>query len=78
MSEFCYKTIDNTGAIASVMVLSSPSIDPTCIPIERAEFDMLSVAAAPPPPFDWKGEYAKAKTESERIDVLARRLGLKE
>jgi len=48
-------------------------------PISKKEFDdYISSLTPSKPPKDWKNEYKNASTDSERIEVIAKRIGLLE
>lgn len=73
---FYYKTVGGEGITTSVMAVSAKiEGDSRHIPISELEFNMFTVAS-PPHPTDYKAIYAAAKTDSERIAIIAQKLGL--
>lgn len=72
-----YKRVDAQGKTTTVESYSHNSPVAGAVEIDQAEYDafIASLPPAPPPP-DWPALYAAASTDSNRLKIVAQKLGL--
>jgi len=78
---FYFKKVDKDGVVISVESKSVEVPSPGFILATRQQAeDFIAELSAKPPVIEvnWKALYANAKTASDKCDVLAERLGLKQ
>ena len=74
-----YKRVNAAGKTMTVESYSHDADVPGALEITQEEFESFMDSLPPPPiPPDFKSLYSRAETDRERIDVLAKKLGLLE
>lgn len=72
-----YKRVDGQDKTTTVESYSHDAPVVGAVEISKAEYDAFIAALPPaPPPVDWGGLYLTAKSDRERVDILARKLGV--
>jgi hypothetical protein len=72
-----WKRTNPDGTIRTVESYSHDLDIEGAIEIDEAEFKaFLASLPPPPPPIDWKAKWAAASTATDKLKVLAQRLGL--